>query len=80
LASLKDKDPEFYKFLKENDEELLQFDESSSEDEDEDGEDKVHKLPEALEVASDDSDFEEEEESGTSTKRHNQVPTLKRFY
>ena len=58
LASLKAKDPEFHKFLQENDQELLNFDESSSdEDGDEnDGLDPVHKLPDNLEVASNDSD------------------------
>ena len=61
LASLKDKDPEFHKFLQENDEELLNFDESDSDegDQDKDDLDPVHKLPESLEVASDDSDYEE---------------------
>ena len=65
IASLQSKDPEFYKFLKENDEELLNFDESSDEEgdgeeEDEDDEGPVHKLPSELEVASDESDFEDE--------------------
>eukprot|EP00088_Acartia_fossae_P026476 TRINITY_DN2730_c0_g1_i13.p1 TRINITY_DN2730_c0_g1~~TRINITY_DN2730_c0_g1_i13.p1 ORF type:complete len:901 (-),score=322.19 TRINITY_DN2730_c0_g1_i13:247-2805(-) len=64
IKSLKDKDPEFYKFLKEEDAELLNFDESSSEDENEgssDEEGAVHELPDKLEVASDESDYEEEE-------------------
>jgi len=63
LASLKAKDPEFHKFLEENDQELLNFDESSSdEDGDEnDGLDPVHKLPDNLEVASDDSDFDDDD-------------------
>ena len=66
LASLKDKDPEFYKFLEENDQELLNFDESSSSEDDDDGdntEDRLHKPPETLEVASDDSDFEVEKDN-----------------
>jgi len=69
ISSLKDQDPEFYEFLKENDEELLNFDESSD-DEDEEGKEKeegVHKPPESLEVASDESDFEDED-SKNSTK------------
>jgi len=61
INSLQDKDPEFYEFLKENDEELLNFDESSDEDDaDEEEEGPVHQLPEKLEVASDESDFEDD--------------------
>jgi len=62
ISSLKDKDPEFFKFLKENDEELLNFDESSD---DEGGDDKskgAHEIPDKLEVASDESDFEDDEQ------------------
>ena len=65
LASLKDKDPEFHAFLQENDKDLLDFDESSDEeDNDENGQplDPVHTLPDSLDVASDDSDYEEEED------------------
>jgi len=76
ISSLKDKDPEFFNFLKENDEELLNFDESS-EGEDDDREDEkekgVHKLPEKLEVASDESDFEDEGEASGSRKKLNQA-------
>ena len=32
LLKLEEKDPEFFKFLKENDEELLEFDESDDDD------------------------------------------------
>merc|ERR1711997_1227147 len=67
LAGLKNKDPEFYKFLKENDEELLNFDESSSDDEPE-NEDKIHHLPDSLEVPSDESDFEADEDDLEQTK------------
>jgi len=72
MSSLRDKDPEFFEFLKENDEELLNFDESSEEEEEEEGEEEesVHKIPDKLEVASDESDFEEEsnDTSGSSKK------------
>jgi len=68
IKNLKNKDPEFYKFLKDEDTTLLNFDESSDEDSDksasdgeDDQEDPVHQLPDKLEVASDESDFEDEE-------------------
>lgn len=65
LAKLKDTDPEFYKFLQENDKKLLDFNLSDSEGEekDDDAEDDdmkgdLHKPSGELEVASDESDFE----------------------
>ncbi|GJQ82217.1 hypothetical protein Trydic_g19421 [Trypoxylus dichotomus] len=66
LAKLKDSDPEFYKFLEENDKKLLNFNlsdsenEQSEDEEDKDDEQMVHKPSEELEVASDESDFEDD--------------------
>ena len=69
LEKLKASDPDFYKFLSENDRELLEFDTSDSEDE---AGGAVHKPPSTLEEASDDSDFEDKE---STAKRQSNVLT-----
>lgn len=73
LSKLKETDPEFYKFLSENDRALLEFNTSDSEDEEKGG--KVHKLPnpEDLAVGSDESD----EEDAENIKRKSNVVTMR---
>lgn len=65
LSKLKKTDPEFFKFLNENDHELLEFsddDDGESSEDDVVKKEKYHKAPEKLEVASDDSAASEDEE------------------
>nr|CAD7590115.1 unnamed protein product [Timema genevievae] len=59
LKKLKNTDPEFYKFLEENDKNLLQFSVSDSESDQDEEDDKIHVPPDKLEVGSDESDYED---------------------
>ncbi|ERL85936.1 hypothetical protein D910_03351 [Dendroctonus ponderosae] len=77
LNKLKETDPEFYKFLQDNDKKLLQFSLSDDEPEDneEDSEEPIHKPRDDLEVGSDESDFEAEDQEDKHVDK--KVITLK---
>ncbi|XP_076628570.1 nucleolar complex protein 2 [Colletes latitarsis] len=76
LMKLKQTDPEFYTYLKENDKNLLEFnisdDENNDIDDDDDDKSSLNELDTRhvpnthLEVASDESDYEVDEDSGTT--------------
>lgn len=76
LQKLKDTDPEFYKFLEENDKKLLKFDVS---DEETDEEEKTHVPSGELEVASDESDFEAEDGETVENKGAVTLKLLKKW-
>ncbi|XP_067873148.1 nucleolar complex protein 2 homolog [Heterodontus francisci] len=76
LSRLKEKDPEFFKFLEQNDQKLLNFDDTDSS---EDEENQVHTLPEELELASDNEESEEQQPIPKSKKAGDLIPVTVRM-
>ncbi|XP_051947997.1 nucleolar complex protein 2 homolog [Xyrauchen texanus] len=68
LSALKSQDPEFYKFLEQNDQTLLNFDDSDFSEDDDDEEEMYHKLPSQLEDANSDDEDEKESETKDAKK------------
>ncbi|KAI5612245.1 nucleolar complex protein 2-like isoform X1 [Silurus asotus] len=66
LSKLKDSDPEFYRFLQDNDQTLLNFNDTDSSDDDE--EEKYHQLPSELEDASSGEEVEEKKDKKSAKK------------
>ncbi|XP_077998776.1 nucleolar complex protein 2 homolog [Glandiceps talaboti] len=88
MERLKEHDPEFYAFLKQEDKDLLDFDLSGSDydDESEDEEGPIHEIPDKLKDAGDDDDdseFEGEDgdndamETTKGKTKHTSIVTLK---
>ncbi|XP_017876479.1 nucleolar complex protein 2 homolog [Ceratina calcarata] len=75
LMKLKHTDPEFYSYLKQNDNNLLEFNISDDDNDDDDNENLSleshtrHIPDEHLEIASDESDYEADEDSGKDRRK-----------
>ncbi|KAK9887686.1 hypothetical protein WA026_000008 [Henosepilachna vigintioctopunctata] len=78
LEKLKETDPEFYKFLEENDRKILNF--NISDDEEDDGEESnLHVPDDDLDVASDDSDYEGENDEAPKDNKTITLNLLKKW-
>ncbi|XP_056589872.1 nucleolar complex protein 2 homolog [Triplophysa dalaica] len=77
LSELKRKDPEFFKFLEDNDQTLLNFEDSDSDEAEDEEERMYHKLPSQLEDANSDDNEEKETDKKNVKKTKKSNETIK---